>query len=102
MAKSNSHNKEVYERDNYRCRYCSKKNNLNCHHIVYRSAHGKKTKEEQELLRNKIIVCIECHEKIHRKELFVVYFKKNPDRPVVINKTKLERKKDLITEDSQV
>ena len=51
-------------RDNYTCQCCkTKKGTLHAHHIVYRSNNGADT------LDNLIILCKECHEKLHDGKL---------------------------------
>src|SRR5574344_376377 len=51
-------------RDNYTCQCCkTKKGTLNAHHIVYRSNGGADT------LDNLIILCEECHQKLHDNKL---------------------------------
>lgn len=52
---------KVLRRDNYQCKHCSSKEELNAHHI--------KGKNEYPHLRyklsNGITLCINCHDKIH-------------------------------------
>lgn len=47
-------------RDNYTCQYCKTKNGtLHVHHIIYRSKSG------SDKLENLIVLCKECHRKLH-------------------------------------
>ena len=60
---------EVWERDQYLCRFCgskgSKKNPLQVHHIIPKSKGGSNT------LKNCMLVCQNCHALIHgRKKLY--------------------------------
>ncbi len=51
----------VLQRDGWRCQFCSSMQNLQVHHLKYRSQSG--GDEEQNL----ITLCAECHEQMHRK-----------------------------------
>lgn len=57
---------QVHRRDGWRCRKCRCRTSLHCHHIKFRSQGGDDT------TFNLVTVCDECHEKIHRRELFVL------------------------------
>jgi 5-methylcytosine-specific restriction endonuclease McrA len=60
--------RRVMDRDGWRCRNprCGMRNNLNCHHIIYRSEQG------EDVSWNLITLCSDCHEKIHRYELYIL------------------------------
>ena len=51
----------VIERDNYRCRLCGTTQNLNCHHIIYKSEDRSKVNDENNL----IMLCAEHHRLVH-------------------------------------
>ena len=53
--------RQALERDNWRCQKCGKRQNLDVHHVRYRS-HGRVDK-----LENLITLCVACHEKQHTK-----------------------------------
>ena len=59
MALSVSMRQKVYERDNYRCRFCNYSMGLHPHHIKYKSAGGSDT------LDNLITLCWICHRAVH-------------------------------------
>lgn len=50
----------VFERDGYQCVRCGSRNNLQCHHIEYRSQGGVHSIDNCET------VCWICHDKEHR------------------------------------
>ena len=50
----------VLQRDGWKCRNCKSRNNLNCHHIVFRSQGGEDTPE------NILVLCSACHDGIHK------------------------------------
>ena len=52
---------KVAERDNYQCRVCGN-NQIQIHHIVFRSHGGKDTPE------NLIALCFRCHAQAHSNE----------------------------------
>ena len=52
---------QVLERDGWRCQVCGSMQNLQVHHLKFRSQSG--GDEEQNL----ITLCAECHEQMHRK-----------------------------------
>ena len=64
----------VFQRDNYTCRNCGKRNcELNAHHIIA----WKKSKEKRYDLNNGITLCLCCHNKTKQKEdKFEIKFKK--------------------------
>jgi 5-methylcytosine-specific restriction endonuclease McrA len=53
--------RRVLERDGWRCQVCGSMQNLQVHHLKFRSQSG--GDEEQNL----ITLCAECHEQAHRK-----------------------------------
>jgi 5-methylcytosine-specific restriction endonuclease McrA len=53
--------RQVLERDGWRCQVCGSMQNLQVHHLKFRSQSG--GDEEQNL----ITLCAECHEQEHRK-----------------------------------
>jgi 5-methylcytosine-specific restriction protein A len=53
--------RQVLERDGWRCQVCGSMQNLQVHHLKFRSQSG--ADEEQNL----ITLCTECHERAHRK-----------------------------------
>jgi 5-methylcytosine-specific restriction endonuclease McrA len=53
--------RRVLERDSWRCQVCGSMQNLQVHHLKFRSQSG--GDEEQNL----ITLCAECHERAHRK-----------------------------------
>jgi len=60
---------EVFERDKWKCVCCKNRNNLHCHHIIFRSHGG------DDASWNLLTVCNDCHEKIHKRYIWI--------RPVV-------------------
>ena len=52
---------QVLERDGWRCQVCGSMQNLQVHHLKFRSQAG--GDEEQNL----ITLCEECHTRIHRR-----------------------------------
>jgi 5-methylcytosine-specific restriction endonuclease McrA len=52
---------QVLERDGWRCQVCGSMQNLQVHHLKFRSQSG--SDEEQNL----ITLCEECHTRIHRR-----------------------------------
>ncbi len=52
--------RQVLERDHWRCQVCGRMQNLQVHHLEFRSQSG--NDEEQNL----ITLCAECHEQVHR------------------------------------
>ena len=52
--------RQVLERDGWRCQVCGSMQQLQVHHLKYRSQLG--GDEEQNL----ITLCAECHEQVHR------------------------------------
>jgi 5-methylcytosine-specific restriction endonuclease McrA len=53
--------RQVLERDVWRCQACGSMQNLQVHHLKFRSHSG--SDEEQNL----ITLCAECHEQMHRE-----------------------------------
>ena len=53
--------RKVLKRDSWRCQFCSSMQNLQVHHLKFRSQLG--GDEEQNL----ITLCADCHEQVHRK-----------------------------------
>lgn len=60
LVTSDTYNK-VYERDKGRCQLCGTYNNLQLHHIVYRSENRKLINEPS----NCIMLCMNCHNLVH-------------------------------------
>jgi 5-methylcytosine-specific restriction endonuclease McrA len=57
--------KSVYERDNYTCRRCGRKNcYLNAHHIRPWSLFI----EDRHRIDNGVTLCVKCHEAVHRSK----------------------------------
>jgi 5-methylcytosine-specific restriction endonuclease McrA len=52
--------RQVLERDHWRCQICGRMQNMQVHHLEFRSQSG--SDEEQNL----ITLCTECHERVHR------------------------------------
>ena len=57
--------RRVLDRDGWKCRHCGYRQNLGCHHIVFRSEMG------VDESWNLIALCNECHDKVHAYTLFV-------------------------------
>lgn len=58
--------KQVYERDNWRCKNCRSSSGLHIHHIVFKSQQG------PDELWNLVTLCSFCHlEGVHRGKLDV-------------------------------
>jgi 5-methylcytosine-specific restriction endonuclease McrA len=53
--------RQVLQRDGWRCQVCGNMQNLQVHHLKFRSQSG--GDEEQNL----ITLCAECHAQVHRK-----------------------------------
>ena len=53
--------RQVLERDGWRCQVCGSMQNLQVHHLKFRSHSGGDTEQ------NLITLCTECHERAHRK-----------------------------------
>jgi 5-methylcytosine-specific restriction endonuclease McrA len=53
--------RQVLERDGWRCQLCGRMQNLEVHHLEFRSQSG--SDEEQNL----ITLCAECHARMHRR-----------------------------------
>jgi 5-methylcytosine-specific restriction endonuclease McrA len=53
--------RQVLERDTWRCQICGCMQNLQVHHLEFRSHSG--TDEEHNL----ITLCAQCHNEVHRK-----------------------------------
>jgi 5-methylcytosine-specific restriction endonuclease McrA len=59
--------RRVLERDGWRCQVCGNMQNLQVHHLKFRSHSG--GDEEQNL----ITLCVECHERAHRRSGYEAY-----------------------------
>lgn len=61
----------VHQRDGWKCRApgCGVRQNLHCHHIVFRSHGG------DDASYNLITVCMRCHDLIHTRHLVVLPLK---------------------------
>lgn len=57
---------KVMSRDKQRCRCCSSRQNLHCHHIKFRSQGG----DDAEW--NLITMCLTCHEALHNRWIELV------------------------------
>jgi 5-methylcytosine-specific restriction endonuclease McrA len=53
--------RQVMERDGWRCQACGSIQNLQVHHLKFRSHSG------GDVEQNLITLCAECHEQTHRK-----------------------------------
>ena len=53
--------RQVLERDGWRCQVCGGMQNLQVHHLKFRSHSGGDTEQ------NLITLCTECHERAHQK-----------------------------------
>jgi 5-methylcytosine-specific restriction endonuclease McrA len=53
--------RQVLERDGWRCQVCGSMQNLQVHHLKFRSHSGGDTEQ------NLITLCTECHAQVHRK-----------------------------------
>jgi 5-methylcytosine-specific restriction endonuclease McrA len=51
---------QVLERDGWRCQVCGSMQNLQVHHLKFRSQSG------DDVEQNLITLCAECHEQMHR------------------------------------
>ena len=60
--------RQVLERDGWRCQTCGRMQNLEVHHLEFRSHSG--ADEEQNL----ITLCARCHEEVHRRPRKYVLF----------------------------
>ena len=89
LAKTSQDNEDVIERDNAQCQYCRHPSRI-VHHIIYRSHHGTKTKDEQDSMRNRVVLCPKCHNLIHEGKLCAVYFERDKDRPIILWANKVE------------
>ena len=56
--------RQVLERDGWRCQVCGSMQNLQVHHLKFRSQSG------GDVEQNLITLCAECHERMHRKPQF--------------------------------
>ena len=56
--------KQVLERDGWRCQNCGTPDNLQVHHMNWRSRMG------DDCFENLIIFCVCCHERLHRNMNF--------------------------------
>jgi 5-methylcytosine-specific restriction endonuclease McrA len=65
--------REVMRRDRHQCRICGSRDQVDPHHVVFRSALGKDTVE------NVAAVCRVCHDEIHAYRLFVTGNANTPD-----------------------
>ncbi len=53
--------RQVLERDGWRCQVCGSMQNLQVHHLKFRSQSG------SDVEQNLITLCAECHELMHRE-----------------------------------
>ena len=61
--------RQVLERDGWRCQVCGSMQNLQVHHLKFRSQSG------GDVEQNLITLCAECHARIHSKCYPIVHFK---------------------------
>ncbi len=57
--------RKILDRDGWKCRNCGLRNNLHCHHVVYRSELG------PDETWNLVAICQECHDLVHNYKLFI-------------------------------
>jgi hypothetical protein len=91
----------VWERDEHKCSYCGNTDDLQIHHVTYRSKFGKRHRDSQELARNKVLLCARCHDLTHRGIFRVIYSISDLDRPIVVTEDNWNNKinkKDYIKE----
>ena len=55
----------ILGRDGYRCRKCGFRENLNCHHVQFRSENG------PDESWNILTLCSLCHDAVHNYKLFI-------------------------------
>ena len=55
----------VLDRDGWKCRRCYYRQNLDCHHIIFRSEMG------EDATWNLVTLCNECHAEIHDCKLYI-------------------------------
>ena len=65
--------RRVLERDYYRCLSCGYRQNLSCHHVVFRSHGGEDTKE------NLCTLCECCHRAVHSRNLWIEFDMELPE-----------------------
>ena len=53
--------RQVLERDGWRCQVCGSMQNLQVHHLKFRSQSG------GDVEQNLITLCAKCHARVHRK-----------------------------------
>jgi 5-methylcytosine-specific restriction endonuclease McrA len=53
--------RQVLERDGWRCQFCGSMQNLQVHHLKFRSQSG------DDVEQNLITLCAQCHASIHSK-----------------------------------
>ncbi len=70
----------VMERDGYKCRVCGSRQNLQGHHVVFRSHGGQDTPQ------NLLTTCLDCHESIHKYELALISWFGDAALPVTYQK----------------
>ncbi len=56
----------VLFRDQWKCRNCGMRNDLQCHHIIFRSEMG------EDVTWNLITLCSTCHDAIHSGKLYIL------------------------------
>ena len=60
--KGNNWRQKVLWRDGYKCQHCGSEENLQAHHIIFKSNGGGNS------VKNGITLCVECHVSLHRGE----------------------------------
>lgn len=58
--------RDVMRRDHYRCRACGSRDQVDCHHIKFRSVGG------GDSTRNCCALCRVCHDELHAYRLVIV------------------------------
>ena len=61
--------RQVLERDGWRCQFCGSMQNLQVHHLKFRSQSG------GDVEQNLITLCAECHAGMHSKRYPIVHVK---------------------------
>jgi 5-methylcytosine-specific restriction endonuclease McrA len=57
---------QILRRDGWRCQLCGSMQNLEVHHIMFRSQNGDDSDE------NLITLCAECHARVHQTSTTIV------------------------------
>ena len=62
----------VWERDGWACRCCRNRNQLQSHHIKFRSHGGEDTTQ------NEITLCQRCHDLVHNEKMHIEQIEGRP------------------------